>query len=173
LCATFGYKIGPQNPINQEESEVNPQEHLPQNPLEFSFGTFLAVLACSILTLLALFNSSPDRDSDLNSLGTQEAAPSPAPTSVASGLMPLEEPLAPKKKLLSAFDAATSSVLPPNPPRKKMCLPSKVSDLKKKLPVQRDKLRCSSRLQAHNEGFKHSSLEDTPKKRARGQMKRV
>jgi hypothetical protein len=48
---------------------------------------------------------------------------------------------------------------------------SRVSDLKKKLSVQSDKLRHSPRLQAHNEGFKHSSLVDTPRKRARGQKK--
>jgi hypothetical protein len=30
----FGYKLGPQNLPNQEESEVNPQEHLPKNPTE-------------------------------------------------------------------------------------------------------------------------------------------
>jgi hypothetical protein len=32
--ATFGKKLGPQNPLNQEESEVNPQEHLPMETTE-------------------------------------------------------------------------------------------------------------------------------------------
>jgi hypothetical protein len=32
--ATLGYKLGPQNPLNQEESKVNPQEHLPMETTE-------------------------------------------------------------------------------------------------------------------------------------------
>jgi hypothetical protein len=34
LWATFGKKLGPQNPLNQEESKDNPQKHLPMETTE-------------------------------------------------------------------------------------------------------------------------------------------
>jgi hypothetical protein len=52
--------------------------------------------------LLASFISSPDRESNLNPLGTQETTPSPSQTSVASGITPLEE-LLPRKICLVPF----------------------------------------------------------------------
>jgi hypothetical protein len=32
--ATLGQKLGPQNPLNQAELKVNPQEHLPMETTE-------------------------------------------------------------------------------------------------------------------------------------------